>query len=110
MISRLLSFSANGCYLPFKRALVLIKMKILIIYDSRLGAVEKMARLIARGVASQGDCEAVVRRVPDLGDTNLSDSGDPFASLEDLTECDGPDFGKPYPLWQYVTQTQGFCG
>ena len=48
-------------------------MKILIIYDSRLGAVEKMARLIARGVASQGDCEAVVRRVPDLGDTNLSD-------------------------------------
>lgn len=70
-------------------------MKILIVYDSRLGAVEKMARLIARGVASQGDCEAVVRRVPDLGDTKLSDSGDPFASLEDLAECDGLILGSP---------------
>ena len=38
--------------------------RVLIIYDSRLGAVEKMARLIARGVEQVSGCEAVLRRVP----------------------------------------------
>jgi NAD(P)H dehydrogenase (quinone) len=75
-------------------------MKILIVYDSRLGAVEKMARLIARGVASHEGCEAVIRRVPNADkeiadETQLADSGDPFASLEDLADCDGLILGSP---------------
>lgn len=70
-------------------------MKILIVYDSRLGAVETMARLIARGVASQAGCEAIVRRVPDPNDSDLASSGDPFVELADLAECDGLIVGSP---------------
>lgn len=69
-------------------------MKILIVYDSRIGAVEKMARLIARGVARVPNCDAVVRRAPH-NDQELADSGDPFASIEDLKTCDGLILGSP---------------
>lgn len=91
-------------------------MKVLIVYDSRLGSVKNMARLIARGVESgQSECEAVLRCVKQVsshdindnqsqndknnGDTNNSiastNDSDLFASLDDLKECDALIVGSP---------------
>jgi len=36
------------------------------VYQSKLGSVKKMARLIARGIESVNDCHAVVRTVADV--------------------------------------------
>ena len=74
-------------------------MKILIVYHSRLGSVEKMARLIARGVESVDNCEAILRSVPEVSSESstldIPDSGDPFVEIEDLKQCDGLIIGSP---------------
>lgn len=78
-------------------------MNILVVYDSRLGSVKKMARLIARGVESVDQCEAVIRCVPAVSaaqdsestSSELPESGDLFASLDDLIQCDGLILGSP---------------
>ncbi len=74
-------------------------MKVLIVYHSRLGSVQKMARLIARGVESIPDCEALVRTVPEVStspnEVTLADSGDPFVEPEELTNCDALILGSP---------------
>lgn len=74
-------------------------MNILILYHSRLGSVQKMARLIARGVESVTDCTAVLRRVPEVSvngsEPSESDTGDALATLDDLSEADGLILGSP---------------
>ena len=78
-------------------------MKILIVYDSRLGSVQKMARLIARGVESVGTCNAIVRTVPTVS-TNINSAndqdelpefGDLFVNDDDLKQCDALVLGSP---------------
>lgn len=74
-------------------------MNILIVYHSRLGSVQKMARLIARGVESVAGCNALLRTVPNVStnpDTlTLAESGDPFVELDELASCDGLVLGSP---------------
>ncbi len=74
-------------------------MQILIVYHSRLGSVEKMARLIARGVESVPKCEALLRCVPEVSSEpnslGIPDSGDPYVDLEELKHCDGLIIGSP---------------
>jgi len=74
-------------------------MEILIVYHSRLGSVQKMARLIARGVASVKGCDAVLRTVPEVStdakDLQLPESGDPFVELDELANCDALIVGSP---------------
>ena len=76
-------------------------VKILVLYHSRLGSVEKLASLIARGVDAVAGCEAVLRTVPDISaNTNASEqaipeAGAPYASLEDLKNCSGLIVGSP---------------
>ena len=74
-------------------------MQILIIYHSRLGSVQKMARLIARGVESVDGCEALVRTVAEVSPDPLKDeipeSGDALAEQSDLENCDGLIIGSP---------------
>ena len=74
-------------------------MKILIVYHSRLGSVEKMARLIARGVESVDNCEAILRCVPEVSSEpstiDIPDSGDPYVEIEELKSCDGLIIGSP---------------
>ena len=74
-------------------------MKILIIYHSRLGSMQKMARLIARGVESVSSCNAVLRTVsevsPEPSKDQIPESGDPFVELTDLESCDGLILGSP---------------
>jgi len=72
---------------------------ILIVYQSKLGSVEKMARLIARGVESIDGCHALVRTVADVSDTSKElsppESGDLVAELDELATCDGLIIGSP---------------
>lgn len=74
-------------------------MNTLIVYDSRLGSVQKMARLIARGVESIEGCNAVVRCVPSVSVTPEEKSqpeyGDLFVELADLEQCDALIIGSP---------------
>ncbi|MDO9514571.1 MAG: NAD(P)H-dependent oxidoreductase [Syntrophales bacterium] len=56
--------------------------RILIVYHSQTGNTEKMARLVAQGVASIENTEVTVKRAAD-------------ASLEDLLVCDGLAIGTP---------------
>ncbi len=73
---------------------------VLIVYDSRLGSVRKLARLLARGVETIDGCEAKVRCVPQFlppnsTELNASDSKDLLVDLEDLRSCDGLILGSP---------------
>lgn len=76
-------------------------VKILIVYFSRNGSTEKMARHIARGVESVANAEALLRTVPDVSVVcekvadNIPESGAPYAALQDLANCDGLALGSP---------------
>ena len=73
---------------------------ILVLYHSRLGSVQKMAELISRGVAQTDDCQAWLRTVPNVT-TGLTttdavpEAGAPYATLDELAECDGLILGSP---------------
>ncbi|MGY6274083.1 NAD(P)H:quinone oxidoreductase [Methylomonas sp. MgM2] len=75
--------------------------KILIVYFSRNGSTEKMARQIARGVESVAGAEAILRTVPDVSAVcekvadSIPSSGSPYAMLQDLENCDGLALGSP---------------
>ena len=74
-------------------------VNIAIVYQSRLGSVQKMARLIARGVESVSGCEALVRTVPEVSaepsELEPPESGDTYINLEELSACDGVILGSP---------------
>ncbi len=73
---------------------------VLVLYYSRYGATRDMARQIARGIESTG-LSARLRTVPSVSaDTEASlpdipESGDLYASIEDLAECSGLVLGSP---------------
>lgn len=75
--------------------------RILVLYYSRHGATAELARQAARGVASVGGAEALLRTVPAVSSTADSprkatpDSGAPFASHDDLARADGLLLGSP---------------
>ncbi|MGR8929501.1 MAG: NAD(P)H:quinone oxidoreductase [Gammaproteobacteria bacterium] len=92
--------------------------KILIIYFSRNGSTELMARQIARGVESVAGAEALLRTVPDVSAVSekvadsIPKSGAPYATLQDLENCDGLALGSPThfgnmaaPLKHFVDNT-----
>jgi NAD(P)H dehydrogenase (quinone) len=74
---------------------------ILVLYYSRGGSVAEMARHIAHGIESVSDCKAMIRTVPSVSTTcestepDIPDSGPPFATHDDLINCDGLALGSP---------------
>ncbi len=74
-------------------------MNVLIVYDSRLGSVQKMARLIARGIESVEGCHAVIRCVPNVSvepsEKQTAESGDLYVELSDLEQCGALIIGSP---------------
>lgn len=74
---------------------------ILILYYTRNGAVASMAQQIARGVESVAGCEARLRSVPPVAPaqdpraTDIPADGAPYATLDDLRDCDGLALGSP---------------
>jgi len=92
--------------------------KVLIVYYSKHGNSAKMANLIARGVQSEKNTEAVIRTVKTVGDEDFNNP-DPIVSDDDLNNCDGLILGSPArfgnmaaPLKQFLdeTGTQWFSG
>lgn len=75
--------------------------KILIIYYSRHGSTANLARQIARGVAQHENAEAVVRTVAPVSNgfdqtpDAVPSDGPPYASTNDLKNCDGLILGSP---------------
>ncbi|MDR3492744.1 MAG: NAD(P)H:quinone oxidoreductase [Gammaproteobacteria bacterium] len=74
---------------------------ILVLYYSRYGSVKQMAQFIARGVESVNGVEARLRTVPAVStvteatEAAIPESGAPYATLDDLKECDGIALGSP---------------
>lgn len=74
---------------------------ILVLYCSRNGATESLAREVCRGVDSVDGMSARLRTVPQVSAVSeasagdVPDSGPPFASPTDLQECAGVVMGSP---------------
>ena len=85
-------------------------IEILVLYYSRHGAVEKLARLAARGVEATG-ARARVRTVASLN-AGAADSGTgasaPIATLDDLRECAGLLLGTPTRFGAMAAAMQAF--
>ncbi len=75
--------------------------EILVLYFSRHGNTAEMARLIAHGVEEVSGATATLRTVPPVSatseavDSDIPESGPPYAELDDLAQCDGLIIGSP---------------
>jgi len=74
---------------------------VLVLYYSRYGATEGLAREVCRGVDSVKGMAARLRTVPPVSAVSeatedaIPDSGPPYVSSADLTECAGIVMGSP---------------
>lgn len=75
--------------------------RVLVIYYSRNGSTAALAQQVARGVGSVAGAEAVLRTVPPVSPATraalppVPDHGAPYASLDDLRDCDALALGSP---------------
>ena len=75
--------------------------EILILYFSRNGATESLAREVARGVDAVDGMSARLRTVPDISsvaeavESAVPEAGPPFATGTDLEECAAVIIGSP---------------
>lgn len=92
--------------------------KILVLYYSRQGNTQAMAKQIARGIEETAGAEAILRTVPaispntEANEPGIPESGAPYATQEDLANCDGLILGSPTrfgnmaaPLKYFIDQT-----
>ncbi len=75
--------------------------EILVLYYSRNGSVARMAQLVARGVEEVAGATARIRTVPAVSTVceataaTIPDEGAPYATHDDLKQCDGLLLGSP---------------
>jgi NAD(P)H dehydrogenase (quinone) len=75
--------------------------EILVLYYSRYGATEALAREVCRGVDSVNGAAARLRTVPpvstvaEASEDTVPESGPPYVSSSDLAECAGIVMGSP---------------
>ena len=75
--------------------------EILVLYYSPGGTTAEMANIIARGIEEVDGVQARIRTVPHVSPvteqsaTEIPDTGPLYATLNDLTECDGLILGCP---------------
>ncbi|QRN04707.1 NAD(P)H:quinone oxidoreductase [Legionella sp. MW5194] len=94
------------------------KPYVLVLYYSRSGATAQLAQYIARGIESVEGMEARIRTVPPVSttceavDSPIPDKGAPYATLDDLKDCNGLALGSPTrfgnmaaPLKYFLDQT-----
>lgn len=93
---------------------------VLVLYYSRNGATEALAREVCNGVDSVDGAAARLRTVPPVSPDNeaseppVPDEGPPYASVDDLVECAGLLLGSPTrfgnmaaPLKYFLDGTSG---
>ena len=93
---------------------------ILVLYYSRGGSVAELARHVCRGIESVPGAAARLRTVPpvapvtQVAEPPVPESGAPFATLDDLRDCDGLVMGSPTrfgnmgaPLKHFLDTTGG---
>ena len=94
--------------------------EILVLYYSRDGSVEQMARLVARGIEPVPGAVARIRTVPPVSavceavENQIPDIGAPYVDHRDLEECAGLALGSPTrfgnmaaPLKYFLDSTSG---
>lgn len=75
--------------------------EILVLYYSRFGTTESLAREICRGIDAVDDAAARLRTVPAVSTVTAATEavvpadGPPYASIDDLRECSGIVMGSP---------------
>lgn len=75
--------------------------EVLVLYYSQGGSTAEMAQIIAHGVEEIPGMQARLRSVPNVSsiceatEDSVPDSGAPYASLNDLIECDALILGSP---------------
>ena len=89
--------------------------KILIVYYSAYGHVERMAYAVAEGVRAVPGAEVVVKRVPELVPEEVArkagmklDQKAPVASIEELADYDAIVFGTPTRFGNMTSQMRNF--
>lgn len=74
---------------------------VLVVYYSRYGSVASMAQQIAQGVEFIDHCSATIRCVPEVSSDHeqakpaIPGEGPPYATNDDLKNCDGLIIGSP---------------
>ena len=74
---------------------------VLVLFYSRHGATENMARLIARGIEEVDGLQARIRTVPpvstvcEASQDSIPDKGAPYVNHDDLKQCIGLALGSP---------------
>ncbi len=89
--------------------------KILTLYYSTYGHVEKMAEAVAAGAASVAGTEVTVKRVPEIVPAEIAqksgfklDQKAPIASIAELPEYDAIIFGTPTRFGNMASQMRSF--
>ena len=76
-------------------------IEVLVLYYSRYGATEALAREVCRGVDTVDKAASRLRTVPAVSlvteatEDAIPDDGPPYATIEDLQECAGLTMGSP---------------
>ncbi len=96
-------------------------MQILVLYFSRHGSTERVARQVCRGVESLPGVSAMLRTVPPVSADceatapPIPHNGPPYATLEQLADCAGLIIGSPThfgnmaaPLKYFLDQTSAY--
>lgn len=89
--------------------------RLLILYYSMYGHVEKMAGAVAEGVGRVDDVEAIIKRVPELMPEDVArkagaklDQKAPLATVNELPDYDGIIFGTPTRFGNMCSQMRNF--
>lgn len=75
--------------------------EILVLYYSQHGSIKEMAHILARGIEQVPGVKARIRTVPKVStvceatESDIPDTGAPYAELSDLEECIGVAVGSP---------------
>lgn len=75
--------------------------EVLVLYYSKTGSTEKMAKKIAHGIEEVEGAQAKIRTVPPISSENSSvietppETGPAYATLDDMRSCDGLIIGSP---------------
>jgi len=76
-------------------------VNLLVLYYSRHGATHQLAEFIAEGIESVSGANAILRTVPSVSantqavESEIPQSGPPYADYTDLANCDGLALGSP---------------